>query len=150
MSIPTKELSKIIHFLEERDLSFVEVETSAWSLRLDRGPGYFAPEQTALLQEAQEEIRDVLVEIVPDETSPENLIRAPMVGIFYSSAVSDVYETLRVGDQVKKGQVLCMVEAMDVEHLVKSDCDGIIVKIIADDGTPVEYGASLMAIRCGD
>lgn len=150
MTIPTEEISEILRFCEERDLGYVEIDTPDWSLRLGRGAVTNVPADTAVPVTA---LTETDVSVDPDKPEPdveETVIKAPMVGVFYSTAVSDVYGTLRVGDRVKRGQVLCMIEAMDVEHLVKSDCQGKILKIIATDGTPVEYGAPLISIRCDE
>ncbi len=74
-------------------------------------------------------------------------IKAPMVGTFYRSAGPDKPVFVKPGDKVKKGQVLCIIEAMKLFNEIESEMDGTIVKIIAEDATPVEFDQPLFIIE---
>jgi len=74
-------------------------------------------------------------------------IRSPIVGTFYRSPSPDAPPFVEVGSRVRKGQTVCIIEAMKIMNEIQSDVDGEVVAIYVESGTPVEYGARLMAIR---
>jgi acetyl-CoA carboxylase biotin carboxyl carrier protein len=75
------------------------------------------------------------------------VIKSPIVGTFYRSAEPGAPTFVEVGDVVKKGQVLCIIEAMKLMNEIESDCDGEIVKIYVENGKPVQYGDRLFAVK---
>ena len=79
--------------------------------------------------------------------SDSHLVRSPIVGTFYASPSPDAEPFVRVGDRVKKGQVLCIVEAMKLMNEIESDADGTVQQILVKNAQPVEYGEPLFAIR---
>ncbi len=74
-------------------------------------------------------------------------IKAPMVGTFYRAPAPDAPPYVEVGDTVKKGQVLCIIEAMKLMNEIESDVDGKIVEILAENAQPVEFGQELFLIE---
>jgi acetyl-CoA carboxylase biotin carboxyl carrier protein len=78
-----------------------------------------------------------------------HLLRSPIVGTFYASPSPDAEPFVRVGDHVRKGQVLCIVEAMKLMNEIECDVDGEILQIHPKNAQPVEYGEPLFAIRIG-
>ncbi|PIW69076.1 MAG: acetyl-CoA carboxylase, biotin carboxyl carrier protein [Ignavibacteriales bacterium CG12_big_fil_rev_8_21_14_0_65_30_8] len=82
-------------------------------------------------------------------SNSENLheIHSPIVGTFYRSPSPDSDPYVKVGDSITKGSVLCIVEAMKLMNEIESDVNGKIVKIIVDDGNPVEYNQPLFLIE---
>ena len=80
------------------------------------------------------------------EAAP-HLIASPIVGTFYSSPSSTADPFVRVGDRVRKGQVLCIVEAMKLMNEIECDVDGIVVDIHPRNAQPVEFGEPLFGIR---
>ncbi|GBC84934.1 Biotin carboxyl carrier protein of acetyl-CoA carboxylase [bacterium HR11] len=79
--------------------------------------------------------------------TPLHYIRSPIVGTFYRSPSPDAPPFVEVGSRVRKGQTVCIIEAMKIMNEIQSDVDGEVVAIYVENGTPVEYGAQLMAIR---
>ena len=75
------------------------------------------------------------------------VIKSPIVGTFYRSAEPGAPAFVEIGDTVKKGQVLCIIEAMKLMNEIESDCDGEIVKIYVENGKPVQYGDRLFAVK---
>lgn len=75
------------------------------------------------------------------------IIKSPMVGTFYSKPSPDKDAFIKVGDTVKKGQVVCIVEAMKLMNEIESEFDGEIVEICINDGDVVEYGMPLFKIK---
>ena len=75
-----------------------------------------------------------------------NVIKSPMIGTFYSKPSPDSAPYVEVGAQVKKGTVLCIVEAMKLMNEIESEYDGKIVEVFVKDGEPVDYGKPLFRI----
>lgn len=92
------------------------------------------------------------VEVVKTEEKPEdkvvegNIIKSPMIGTFYSKPSPDSMPYVEVGTVVKKGTVLCIVEAMKLMNEIESEFDGKIVEVLVKDGEPVDYGKPLFRI----
>jgi acetyl-CoA carboxylase biotin carboxyl carrier protein len=82
------------------------------------------------------------------ETPKENLLEAksPMVGTFYAAPEPGGKPYLAVGDRVRKGQILCIIEAMKIMNEIESEFDGVLREIVAQDAHPVEYGQVLFRI----
>lgn len=76
-----------------------------------------------------------------------SLVTSPLVGTFYAAPSQDLPPYVQVGDRVKKGQVLAIVEAMKLMNEIESDFDGEIVEIYVENGQPVEYGQKLFRIK---
>lgn len=74
-------------------------------------------------------------------------VKSPIVGTFYSAAGPDEKDFVKVGDKVKKGQVLCIIEAMKLMNEIESDFDGELVDILVKNGQMVEYGQPLFLIK---
>lgn len=73
-------------------------------------------------------------------------VKAPMVGVYYAAPAPGADPFVRVGSKVKKGETLCIIEAMKVMNEVAAECDGEVLSINAKDGELVEYGSCLMTI----
>ena len=92
------------------------------------------------------------VEVVKSEEKPEekvvegNIIKSPMIGTFYSKPSPDSMPYVEIGTVVKKGTVLCIVEAMKLMNEIESEFDGKIVEVLVKDGEPVDYGKPLFRI----
>lgn len=84
---------------------------------------------------------------VKEDDTNKNIVKSPMVGTFYMkpSPTSDPY--VEVGQRVKKGDTLCIVEAMKLMNEIESEYDGIVKEILVEDGEPVEYGKPLFVIE---
>ena len=74
-------------------------------------------------------------------------IKSPMIGTFYRSSSPDKPPLVTVGDEVKKGQVLCIIEAMKLFNEIESEVNGRIVKVLAEDASPVEYDQPLFLVE---
>ena len=81
------------------------------------------------------------------EKEPEgNVVKSPLVGTFYAAPAEDAAPFVRIGDKVKKGQVLAIVEAMKLMNEIESDFDGEVAEIYVKNGQAVEYGQPLFRI----
>ncbi|MGN0322852.1 MAG: acetyl-CoA carboxylase biotin carboxyl carrier protein [Oliverpabstia sp.] len=90
--------------------------------------------------------------VAPEKESVEseaegNQVKAPLVGTFYSASAPDAAPFVKVGDTVKKGQVLGIIEAMKLMNEIESEYDGVVESILVENGQMVEYGQNLFIIR---
>ena len=85
------------------------------------------------------------VEEEPKEEYKE--IKSPMVGTFYSKPSPDKEAFVKVGDKVKKGQVVCIIEAMKLMNEIEAEFDGEVVEVCLNDGDAVEYGKPLFKLK---
>ena len=76
-----------------------------------------------------------------------NIIKSPMVGTFYSKASPTAEAFVKIGSKVKKGDTLCIIEAMKLMNEIESEFDGEVVEILAKDEDMVEYGQALFIIK---
>ena len=83
----------------------------------------------------------------PAEQRDENLVTAPMVGTFYASPAPGAKSFVEVGEEVRVGQVLCIIEAMKMMNQIESERAGKVVAVLAKNGEPVEFGQPLFAIE---
>lgn len=75
------------------------------------------------------------------------IVRSPLVGTFYAAPAEDAEPFVSVGDSVKKGQVLAIVEAMKLMNEIESEYDGVVAEVLTENGQAVEYGQPLFRIR---
>ena len=86
---------------------------------------------------------------VPAEDPGIHYVTSPIVGTFYRSSNPTATPYVSPGDFVKPGQTLCVIEAMKLMNEIESDVAGEVVKVLVENGTPVEYGERLFAVRIG-
>lgn len=160
-----KEIKELIEFLIEKDIAEFELERGDVKLKVKRGGA-----QTIV--QARPEVPYVPVPVVPSapvavpappgiassspapaEAAPPaaeeklHIVKSPIVGTFYEAPSPGAPPFVKVGDTVETGQVLCIVEAMKLLNEIESDVAGEIVKKMASNGQPIEYGQELFAIR---
>ena len=75
-----------------------------------------------------------------------HLLKSPMVGMFYRAASPESKPFVEIGDTVKKGQPICIIEAMKLMNEIECDADGVVKAILVENGQPVEYGEPLIVI----
>lgn len=80
-------------------------------------------------------------------TSKTTIIRSPMIGTFYRSPSPDKPPFISVGDEIRPGQVVCIIEAMKLFNEIESEISGRVVRVLADDASPVEYDQPLFEIE---
>jgi acetyl-CoA carboxylase biotin carboxyl carrier protein len=140
------EVHHLVELLRKHDLTELEVEHQGLRIRVRRGgAGTDAgpAEPARPVQEPLGEPAAAAPEIARDALVP---VTSPIVGTFYRSPSPDADPYVEEGDYVKKGQVLCIVEAMKLMNEIESEVDGRIHKILAESTKPVEYGQPLFLI----
>ena len=75
------------------------------------------------------------------------MLKAPMVGTFYRSSSPDAKAFVEVGQAIKEGQTICIIEAMKLMNEIEADCAGTVVEILAENGKSVEFGQKLYKVR---
>lgn len=93
------------------------------------------------------EVQEATLNKAEEKVLEGNVVTSPMVGTFYAKPSPDSDNYVTLGQKVKKGDVLCIVEAMKLMNEIESEFDGEIVEILAKDEQPVEYGMPLFVIR---
>lgn len=133
------DIRKYANLMSELGLTGLEVTENDRVVRLERNP---APQTAAPVQTVQ-------VGDVPQSAANEDLseISSPMVGVFYAAPAEDADPYVQVGDRVKKGQTLCIVEAMKLMNEIVAETDGQIVEICAQNGQVVDFGCPLFRIK---
>lgn len=137
-----EEIKNLIELLQDSDITELQVEREGAKLKLRREKFMsFEPVQAGRQPAAAIEEKE--------ETADEQkliTINSPIVGIFYSAQSPESPPFVTVGARVTKGQVLCIVEAMKLMNEIECDTDGIIAKILVENGQPVEYGEPLFLV----
>lgn len=85
--------------------------------------------------------------VIDAHAEKNDLIKSPIVGTFYESASPGAAPFVKVGDQIEKGQVLCIIESMKLMNEIEAEFAGTIVSRLVDNGKPVEYGQALFAVK---
>lgn len=98
-------------------------------------------------QQPQQQQAPVAAAPAAPEASNTVIIKSPMIGTFYRSSSPDKPAFVNVGDEIKPGQVICIVEAMKLFNEIESEISGRIVKVLIDDATPVEYDQPLFLVE---
>ncbi len=153
-----KEIKELIEMLKNTDISEIEIERSGVKVRLRKGGDMtFHPSMprmeyppAAIIAPAVSEAPAVSTPQEKQAEQPKSnqiKVTAPIVGTFYRSSSPDKPPYVETGDVVKKGQVLCIIEAMKLMNEIESETSGKIVQILMENGQPVEYGQPLFTIE---
>ena len=159
-----KELKELIEFLIEKDIAEFELERGDVKVKIKRGgehtvvhshgePRFYAvpPAPSGPIQiAATSPAVPPPSATTPSAPAPEeglHTVKSPIVGTFYEAPSPGAPPFVKLGDAVEIGQVLCIVEAMKLLNEIESDVAGEIVKKLATNGQPIEYGQELFVIR---
>jgi acetyl-CoA carboxylase biotin carboxyl carrier protein len=152
-----KLLNEILDIIDRRGIAEIELEEGGTRVRVRRAePGappatttHVAPSVVQVPQTAPIAQAGVAAP-GPAEASEEaglHVLNSPIVGTFYRAPDPNSPPYVSVGDRVRVGQVLCIIEAMKLMNEIEAEVAGVVVKIQQENGQPVQYGAPLFAIR---
>jgi acetyl-CoA carboxylase biotin carboxyl carrier protein len=156
------EINRVLEMMREHDLSEFELEREGFKIRIKKGApvGASAPfaipmvqQVGPLPQQTSAGTPAATLEAVPSAPAPQSdevdfaIVKSPIVGTFFRAAEPGAAPFVDVGTPVKKGQVLCIIEAMKLMNEIDSEYDGEVVKIYIENGQPVQYGERLFAIK---
>ena len=145
-----RKVKKLIELLEESQIGEIEIHEGEESVRISRqSSAAGAPVQT-LVQVPGGEAGFAAVETAAAEGEAVvegHQVCAPMVGLFYEAPAPGRPPFVELGREVKKGDVICIIEAMKIMNQIEADVSGVVSKIYVENGEPVEYGQPLFLIR---
>ena len=156
------EINRVLEMMREHELSEFELEREGFKIRIKKAMAanasvpFVAPMVQQVGAAATQQAsagNPAPLEAVPSPESPTSdevdfaIVKSPIVGTFFRSAEPGAAPFVDVGTTVKKGQVLCIIEAMKLMNEIDSEYDGEVVKIYIENGQPVQYGERLFALK---
>ncbi len=143
-----KDIKEIIKLMEESNLAEIEIEQEGKKIKLRKT-------ETKMLTQPEITYQKIPQPNQPnqpqqkDQDKTHNLIeiKSPMVGTFYRAPAPDAEPYVEVGKKIKKGEVLCIIEAMKLMNEIKSEVDGEIAEILVENAEPIEYGQVLFLVK---
>lgn len=138
-----KEIRKYAELMKELELTGLEITDEKSKVRLERTITVAVPETVYSVPGGVPETKQETKEANADYTS----VKSTIVGVFYAAPAENAAPYVSVGDKVKKGQTLCIVEAMKLMNEILAEEDGIIEQICVTNGQVVEYGTELFRMR---
>jgi acetyl-CoA carboxylase biotin carboxyl carrier protein len=156
-----RKIKKLIELLEESGIAEIEIKEGEEALRISRMPtgtatGHQAPQLAHLAPLAAgaggaaasaSAALPAAESAAPKPKPNEHVITAPMVGTFYASPSPGAKAFVEIGDEIKAGQVLCIIEAMKMMNQIEADRAGRITSVMAQNGDPVEFGQPLFVVE---
>jgi acetyl-CoA carboxylase biotin carboxyl carrier protein len=148
-----RKVKKLIELLEESGIAEIEIKEGEEAVRISRMPtGAYATHAPAPLMMAAPAALPAPAAAAPADVvakprANEHVVTAPMVGTFYAAATPGAKAFVDIGDEVKAGQVLCIIEAMKMMNQIEADKGGRITSVMAQNGDPVEFGQPLFVIE---
>jgi acetyl-CoA carboxylase biotin carboxyl carrier protein len=155
------DINKILDLMREHDLAEFELERDGLRIRVRKGGQQVTVAPAAMMPVAMPapvavpaapaaQAAAASAGVVPIEVAEGvelAVIKSPIVGTFYRSSEPGARAFVEVGDQVRRGQVLCIIEAMKLMNEIESDCDGELSVIYVENGKPVQFGDRLFAVK---
>ena len=145
-------LKEIIYILENSDINEIDINFWGRKYRVVKSPGINVVDQklnsdTEILTQDNSTTTPQDTPSANSESANHNQILSPMPGTFYSAPSPEAEPFVKAGDTVKKGQTLCIVEAMKIMNEIEAESNGVISEILIKNGNPVEYNQPLFKIN---
>jgi acetyl-CoA carboxylase biotin carboxyl carrier protein len=149
-----RKLKKLIDLVQESGIAELEITEGEEKVKIVKGGAasapapilQVAPQVTAAPVESSRPAPTAPAASEPETPQDGQLVKAPMVGTFYRSPSPDAKPFVEVGQAVKKGDTVCIIEAMKLMNEIETDVSGVIKAILVENGQPVEYGQPLFLI----
>jgi acetyl-CoA carboxylase biotin carboxyl carrier protein len=154
-----RKIKKLIELLEESGIAEIEIKEGEEAVRISRMPvgatvAQMMPQMThlapapAIAGAPAPAAGAPAAESAAHKPKPnEHVITAPMVGTFYASPSPGAKPFVEIGDEIKVGQVLCIIEAMKMMNQIEADKAGRVTSVMAHNGDPVEFGQPLFVVE---
>ena|SRR5690606_1974 len=147
-----RKLKTLIDLVSESNVSELEITEADGKVRIVKAGAAPVVMMQPMQAQQQQPVAAVpavaaapVVAEVPEETG--HVVKSPMVGTFYRSSSPGAKAFAEVGDQVKEGEPICIIEAMKIMNEIETDLAGTVTKILVENGQPVEYGQPLFVIE---
>ena len=144
------EIRRMLDIMDEHGLEEFELEQQGVRVRLRKRPVGAVPRRVdAVAEAAARSPAEPIADPAGDQVAAEGLVlvKSPIVGTFYRAPEPDADPFVDVGSLVRKGQTLCIIEAMKLMNEIDAELDGEIVTVFVESGQPVQYGDTLFAIK---
>lgn len=141
MTFDTEKIKELMALIEDTDIATIEVCAGDQSIRLERFGHKVESVPVAAKAIESECVKEQSVAV------PGHIIHSPMVGIAYLAPAPEAANFVTIGQSVKKGQVLCIIEAMKMMNQIEADHSGIVSQKLIENGQPVEFGQPLFVIE---
>ena len=148
-----RKLKTLIDLVSDSNVSELEITEAEGKVRIVKGSNVvvqaYAPvaAQPSVAVSAPVAPVPAAPEAVAPEESTLHTVKSPMVGSFYRSSSPGAKSFVEVGDTVKVGDTICIIEAMKVMNEIKSEVKGIVTQVLVESGKPVEFGQPLFKVR---
>jgi acetyl-CoA carboxylase biotin carboxyl carrier protein len=146
-----RKVKKLIELLEESGIAEIEIKEGEEAVRISRMPtgpyAYQSPQPMMMAAPAHAAPAAAALEAPAKPRATGHVVTAPMVGTFYASPTPGAKAFVDIGDEVKVGQVLCIIEAMKMMNQIEADKAGKVTSVMAQNGDPVEFGQPLFVIE---
>jgi acetyl-CoA carboxylase biotin carboxyl carrier protein len=150
--VDLRKLKTLIDLVAESGISELEITEAEGTVRIVKNNAGYAPVQAA---SAQSQVVAAPIPPIPaaapaPEAAPVAIghtVKSPMVGTFYRSAQPGAEAIVTVGQAVKEGDTLCIIEAMKLMNEIEADKSGVVKAVLVENGNPVEYGQPLFIIE---
>lgn len=152
-----KQIQELLKAVNKSNISELSIKDGDFEITIKQAntePQFVAMPQMVqqapqMMQAPQPQVQQVAAAPVPAAAEASNTItvKSPMIGTFYRSAGPDKPSFVAVGDEIKPGQVICIVEAMKLFNEIESEVSGRIVKVLVDDASPIEYDQPLFLVE---
>jgi acetyl-CoA carboxylase biotin carboxyl carrier protein len=145
-------IKKLINVVEESNIEEVEIQRFWTRIRIskDRNQKVSAVKASStdlITQRAEKTEKKSTKEESKKEDTDIHTIKSPMVGTFYRAPAPDAPPYVEIGDMIKKGDIVCIIEAMKIMNEIESDIRGEIVEVLVSNEDPVEYNQPLFTVR---
>ncbi|MBU3195247.1 acetyl-CoA carboxylase biotin carboxyl carrier protein [Clostridium algidicarnis] len=150
-------IQELIKAVSESSLTSFEFKCDGTQINMKKECEKIVVKENLNLEELNEETKNMQIQYFNEEDKEDkiitdieenfNVVKSPIVGTFYKSSGPKQEPFVKAGDKVKKGEVLCIVEAMKLMNEIESEFEGEVVEILAQDGEMVEYGEPLIKIK---
>jgi len=154
------EIKRLIKLVESSDIEELEIQEKGFQIRISKGKGVVADQkaasppvlslshQTVSAANFETSVQEAKIEPVSSGESDNVVeIRSPMVGTFYRAPAPDAEPYVKVGDHIQHGKILCIIEAMKLMNEIEAEISGKIIKILVENGQPVEYNQPLFLVE---
>ncbi len=148
-----RKLKTLIDLVSDSNVSELEITEAEGKVRIVKGGGavmqaYAAPAPQAATAAPAQAVLEAPVGTVPAPPAvAEHVVKSPMVGTFYLSASPGAKPFVEVGDSIKAGETICIIEAMKILNEIEADKSGTVSRVLCENGQAVEYGQPLFEIE---
>ncbi|MFC4698595.1 acetyl-CoA carboxylase biotin carboxyl carrier protein [Glaciecola siphonariae] len=146
-----RKIKKLIELVEESGIAELEITEGEESVRIHRGATAQSAQPVQYMQQAPVQAPPAAPVAAPAVAEPAansgHVLKSPMVGTFYRSSSPESKPFAEVGQTVKKGDVLCIIEAMKMMNQIEADTDGVVKDILVSNQEPVEFDQPLFVIE---